>query len=1213
MHEEYIITFNAYQTQKDLFSLLNSLLIQYTDYYRLVPRNNMALEFPTDFVLIQIEKTNHKIYDSLLSFLHNCEMIRNIGRNHKVYSNSIDPFKQHNKQKNEFKRGNNNGRNDANNKTTNANGRADPNHTRNNNTQKKKKYSGINRDTVSKILGNGKRFTRFSWNENNNKNKQEKETKTKAKTSLDNENSSDSFQNYSFTERKLLSKNKKVTQLIDDLNVKSFWNQGYLGSNVKIAIFDTGLNDNNSYFKNVKERINWTDENTLDDLVGHGTFVASILSSTSGNCGGLAPESDLYIYRIFTKNKISYTSWFLDAFNYALFKKINILNLSIGGPDYNDLPFVEKVNELTANGIILISAIGNDGPLYGTLNNPGDQSDVIGVGAIDSEKGTIGAFSSRGMTTWELPFGYGRFKPDLVAPGKNLLGLKPDGKGCTTLSGTSVASPVVAGSISLLASSIEEKKRWKILNPASAKQILLKSSTRQKSAMKKPKIYFPNNYNNQRREIWDVNLINNQIARKTIKDLLCKGNIFEQGSGLLNLPNSLKILQSFRPHASAFPESLDFTDCPYYWPYCSQPLYYSSMPVMVNFTILNSMDVTGYFLNKPTFKITSIKSEKLDFMKKIKKSDMINIQFSYSDVIWPWTGYLVAFLEVGEKLKNMHAIIDIEISLTIRSILLTKNPNNNNNNFDENDDDDDEVDEIIEREIFIETEIEEDDEITTNVDAETEMEKEPNDNKNFDKKKLQEETDKNNIKKKTSNKKLKINIINTNESVDEKYENNDTSGEKKKKNENENGSKSGNEHEYETEPESEHEHEPEVEFESEYVNQNEMFSIIKIPIKIEIIPTPPKERRILWDQYHNLNYPSGFFPSDDLSITNDQLDCRGDHIHTNFRTLYTYLRANGFYVEVLNNPFTCFDAENYQTLLIVDSEEEFFKEEIEKINKDVLEKQLNVIIFADWYNQRTIEGLEFFDKNTKRMWIPAMGGANLPALNDLLTPYGIAFGNHIFSGEFLFNKKNVKISSSSSIYKFPKNGKLFSFVLKDETDKNLRKEPILGIYQPKELSGEIMVFGDSNCLDDTNNLYYQQCFSFLETLIKYGITKKFPEKVNSKLKVLSEDFVSQFVQLPQRLKHGELKKYSHVLNEKSPICRTTRSDFRRTNVIDEHEIFAGIRKNLQRDSHLTKLFLYPYLILCVIAIFLSVFFIKKRKREKEQEQISKSKPKNLIV
>lgn len=63
--------------------------------------------------------------------------------------------------------------------------------------------------------------------------------------------------------------------------------------------------------------------------------------------------------------QVSYTSWFLDAFNYAILKKIDVLNLSIGGPDFMDHPFVDKVWELTANRVIMVSAIGNDGPLYG--------------------------------------------------------------------------------------------------------------------------------------------------------------------------------------------------------------------------------------------------------------------------------------------------------------------------------------------------------------------------------------------------------------------------------------------------------------------------------------------------------------------------------------------------------------------------------------------------------------------------------------------------------------------------------------------------------------------------------------------------------------------------------------------------------------------------------------------------------------------------------
>ena len=117
---------------------------------------------------------------------------------------------------------------------------------------------------------------------------------------------------------------------------------------------------------------------------------------------------------------------------------------------------------LAPAGIIMVSAIGNDGPLYGTLNNPGtsqakrmggvgasrlwriraglrsptgtrphmlaaalpvcaaaDQNDVIGIGGIDYGD-NIAPFSSRGMSTWEVPLGYGRSKPDVMAYGRDV-------------------------------------------------------------------------------------------------------------------------------------------------------------------------------------------------------------------------------------------------------------------------------------------------------------------------------------------------------------------------------------------------------------------------------------------------------------------------------------------------------------------------------------------------------------------------------------------------------------------------------------------------------------------------------------------------------------------------------------------------------------------------------------------------------------------------
>lgn len=104
----------------------------------------------------------------------------------------------------------------------------------------------------------------------------------------------------------------------------------------------------------------------------------------------------------------------------------------------------------------------------GTLNNPADQMDVIGVGGIDYND-EVARFSSRGMTTWELPFGYGRIKPDIVTYGSAVRGLGLNG-GCRSLSGTSVASPVIAGAVALLYSTVPKDQQSKI-NPASMKQV----------------------------------------------------------------------------------------------------------------------------------------------------------------------------------------------------------------------------------------------------------------------------------------------------------------------------------------------------------------------------------------------------------------------------------------------------------------------------------------------------------------------------------------------------------------------------------------------------------------------------------------------------------------------------------------------------------------------------------------------------------------------
>lgn len=722
-------------------------------------------------------------------------------------------------------------------------------------------------------------------------------------------------------------------QIASALQAEILWNMGYTGAGVKVAIFDTGLSENHPHFKpgRVKDRTNWTHEKTLEDGLGHGTFVAGVIASHM-ECLGFAPDADIYVFRVFTNNQVSYTSWFLDAFNYAILKKINVLNLSIGGPDFMDHPFVDKVWELTANKVILVSAIGNDGPLYGTLNNPADQMDVIGVGGINFEN-QIARFSSRGMTTWELPTGYGRMKPDIVTYGSAVRGSALKG-GCRSLSGTSVASPVVAGAVTLLFSSVLD--RIDVINPASMKQALIASA----------------------RRLPDANV-----------------NMFEQGHGKLDLVKAFQTLRTYKPQASLSPSYLDLVECPYMWPYCSQPLYYGGMPIIVNVTILNGMGVSGTLIDKPQWE-----------PYQPHYGNYIDVALSYSKTLWPWSGYLAVSISVSKLASKWEGVAQGQVTLTVES---------------------------------------------------------PPD---------------------------------------------------------------GNE----IEPRLSH---------------------LKLPIRIKIIPTPPRSQRILWDQYHNLRYPPGYFPRDNLRMKNDPLDWNGDHVHTNFRDMYQHLRAAGYYVEVLGSPFTCFDASHYSTLLLVDSEEEYFPEEISKLRRDI-ENGLSVIVIADWYNVSVMKKVKFYDENTRQWWMPDTGGSNIPALNDLLSPLGMAFSDEVFEGDFALGDHEMYYASGTSLMKFPSEGIIITKKLKDQGNEVVNNDtkvvdnvPILGLYQTTvtPAGGRVVLYGDSNCLD--NSHMQKDCFWMLSALLEYTSHNNLPSVfLNQQQVTLASNSI-----MPERMEGNHLHRFSKVI------------------------------------------------------------------------------------
>ncbi|KAI8430788.1 hypothetical protein MSG28_000950 [Choristoneura fumiferana] len=752
-----------------------------------------------------------------------------------------------------------------------------------------------------------------------------------------------------YTSRKLLRTVPR--QITSVLKADLLWSLGVTGEGIKVAVFDTGLARHHPHFGRVRERTDWTGENSLDDALGHGTFVAGVIASRA-DCLGFAPDADLHIFRVFTDNQVSYTSWFLDAFNYAIMRKIDVLNLSIGGPDFMDHPFVDKVWELSANKVIMVSAIGNDGPLYGTLNNPADQMDVIGVGGIGFDD-RIAKFSSRGMTTWELPHGYGRMKPDIVTYGSGVRGSSVTG-GCRSLSGTSVASPVVAGAIALLASGVPRHN----LTPAAVKQALCITARRLPGA-----------------------------------------NMFEQGHGKLDLISAYQFLKEYEPQASLSPAYIDLTECQYMWPYCTQPLYYSGQPTIANVTVVNGLGVSGHV-------------RAVSWHPHLPHGPLLSVSAEFSHILWPWSGWLALSFTVLEGGSDFDGIVEGHVNVTIES--------------------------------------------------------------------------------------------------------HDESGDNAIRN-----------------------------------------ATLMLPIRARVIPVPARSRRLLWDQFHSLRYPGGYFPRDDLRAKHDPLDWHADHVHTNFRDMYRRLREHGFYLEVMGTPLTCVDTSLYGALLLVDPEDEYFPEEMAAMKKAV-DGGLSLVVFADWYNASLLRHVKFYDENTRQWWIPETGGANVPALNDLLSMYQVALGDRVFEGSFKLGGHSMYYASGTHIHSFPEHGVLVTARLSDQGRQIMSGEkpgagktddeahavdvPILGLLQtagetrdysndtvdklPK--AGRLVVYGDSSCLEGGAA---RSCHWLLLAALQYALAGHLPAALRDAAAPRHRQRDVHIIpsDLPQRAEGGRLHAYSRVL------------------------------------------------------------------------------------
>ena len=98
-------------------------------------------------------------------------------------------------------------------------------------------------------------------------------------------------------------------------------------------------------------------------------------------------------------------------------------------------------------------------------------------------------------------------------------------------------------------------------------------------------------------------------------------------------------------------------------------------------------------------------------------------------------------------------------------------------------------------------------------------------------------------------------------------------------------------------------------------------------------------------------------------------------------------------------------------MLIVDAEEEYFPEEITKLREDIEQHGLSLIVVADWYNIEVMKKVKFYDENTRQWWMPDTGGANVPALNELLAPWGMALSDQVYDGDYRLAENGGKLRS----------------------------------------------------------------------------------------------------------------------------------------------------------------------------------------------------------
>ncbi|MEU9256482.1 S8 family serine peptidase [Streptomyces sp. NPDC048270] len=248
---------------------------------------------------------------------------------------------------------------------------------------------------------------------------------------------------------------------VPQIGAPAMWQAGYTGQGVKVAVLDTGVDETHPDLKGVETaQKNFSGSPDSLDRHGHGTHVASTVAGSGAGSGGsrkgVAPGVRILDGKVLGDDGFGSYSDIVSGMQWAVDQGAKIVSMSIGGYDDPGVdPMEDAVARLSGQALFVVAA-GNDGDGARTVNSPGSAPAALTVGAVDKQD-RIADFSSRGPTV------DGESKPDVTAPGVDITAAQstqsgyPPGDGYQTMSGTSMATPHVAGAAALL---LQQHPAW---------------------------------------------------------------------------------------------------------------------------------------------------------------------------------------------------------------------------------------------------------------------------------------------------------------------------------------------------------------------------------------------------------------------------------------------------------------------------------------------------------------------------------------------------------------------------------------------------------------------------------------------------------------------------------------------------------------------------------------------------------------------------------